>query len=162
MDEPHRMILLGAGSSSPQVGDIIKRIRKTWSEKNMSAAPIIAIAKTGERKQCLQAGFDDIVANPVQLEMLQELTERWAPQGEESLAIERISTELLTALKRRRTSLCLSLSELSELTGIPEDQLLRIENGEESLTVAQLIKMGFGLNIVVSDLIREAQSKCED
>ncbi len=63
--------------------DATREIRRSQGERGR--IPIIAVTANcmeGNRERCLQAGMDDYIAKPIQVEVLRQVVQRWAPQEE--------------------------------------------------------------------------------
>ena len=64
-------------------------IRTREQEQGTERLPIIALtanAMEGDRDKCLNAGMDDYLAKPVQLEHLRALLVKWIPDSEQAAA----------------------------------------------------------------------------
>lgn len=65
--------------------DATRAIRTRELERALRRTPIIAMtanAMEGDRERCLEAGMDDYIAKPVQLEQLRKAFERWTTGAE--------------------------------------------------------------------------------
>ncbi len=62
----------------PEMGGItaIREIRRLWSENGPKIVAITAYALQGDKELCLEAGMDDYISKPVQVEQLAAILTR--------------------------------------------------------------------------------------
>ena len=88
-------------------------IREEWADGvRPRILAMTANAMTGDRERCLEAGMDDYISKPVQLDELQLALERWAPESPPKPAGP--------AAQEWRAPLFARMKELAELTGLGE------------------------------------------
>ena len=71
-----------------QATQSIRRLSSTQTSSTQTRVPIIGmLAKTvgRELKRCLEAGMDDVLIKPVQMESLKDILNRWLPQKKGTL-----------------------------------------------------------------------------
>jgi len=64
--------------------ETVRRIRNVSSGVLRPAVPVIAMtarALQGDREECLEAGMNDYLSKPVRKEALEEILQKWIPQG---------------------------------------------------------------------------------
>jgi two-component system sensor histidine kinase/response regulator len=84
---PFDIVLMDCEMPETDGYEATARIRD--AEGSMRHTPIIALTATamqGDRERCLEAGMDDYVSKPIQVQTLLEVLERWCPRGDGSVA----------------------------------------------------------------------------
>ncbi len=74
----------------------------------------------------------------------------------------RFGDALAAALKERRVALGMTRAQLEESTGLSERMLIFIENCERRLSVHSLILLCRALDVEVSQLMAEVETKMEN
>jgi CheY-like chemotaxis protein len=76
---PYDLILMDCQMPTMDGFEATRKIRRCQGERGR--VPIIAVTANsmeGDKDRCLQAGMDDYIAKPIQVERLREILERWA------------------------------------------------------------------------------------
>ena len=76
---PYDLILMDCQMPTMDGFEATREIRRCQGERGR--VPIIAVTANsmeGDKDRCLQAGMDDYIAKPIQVERLREILERWA------------------------------------------------------------------------------------
>jgi signal transduction histidine kinase/CheY-like chemotaxis protein len=76
---PYDLILMDCQMPTMDGYEATKEIRRSQGER--AHVPIIAVTANsmeGDKDRCLQAGMDDYIAKPIQVEHLREILQRWA------------------------------------------------------------------------------------
>lgn len=55
------------------------RVLERESARHQPIVAMTANAMTGERERCLEAGMDDYIAKPIELEKLAAIVDKWIP-----------------------------------------------------------------------------------
>jgi len=119
-------------------------IREHEQRKGLPRTPIIAMtanAMQGDRENCIQAGMDDYITKPVNLDKLRDMLQRWlrplsgAPSGID----EKIVQDLLELGGSGETSVLQTLLDMYKAdTPRKIDRLKSAVAGQDSETVRQL------------------------
>jgi signal transduction histidine kinase/ActR/RegA family two-component response regulator len=78
---PYDLIMMDCQMPTMDGYEATQEIRRTQGERKR--IPIIALtanAMEGDKERCLQAGMDDYIGKPIQVDNLREILQRWAPQ----------------------------------------------------------------------------------
>lgn len=78
---PYDLVLMDV--KMPMVDGIraTKEIRQRWPSSGLKVIAITAYALSGDRERCLEAGMDDYIAKPIQIEELAEILEKYASKA---------------------------------------------------------------------------------
>jgi signal transduction histidine kinase/DNA-binding response OmpR family regulator len=79
---PYDLVLMDCYMPEVDGFEAARGIRESEAAKARARIPIIAVtanAAQGQRQRCLEAGMDDYITKPIQLEALKALLARWVP-----------------------------------------------------------------------------------
>lgn len=81
---PYDLVLMDCQMPIMDGLEATRRIRQQQADSGTPPCPIIALtahARTSDREACLQAGMDDYLSKPFNVEQLATLLQRWLPAG---------------------------------------------------------------------------------
>jgi CheY-like chemotaxis protein/DNA-binding XRE family transcriptional regulator len=133
-----------------------------WIRDHQAEASIIVVTaypSIDSALNCLRARTFDYLTKPFQITHLQNTVTRCL----ESKGLLRLSEAALrvalgNAIRKRRKTLTLTLSELSKRTGISLGYLSQIELGKNSASIETLYRISVGLGLRMSELFQAVQS----
>lgn len=132
-----------------------------WVRDNQTDANIVVVTgypSVDSALNCLRARTYDYVTKPFQVDQLREIVIRCL----ESKGLLRMTEDALrealgAAIRDRRKSMSLTLSNVSEKTGVSLGYLSQIELGKNSASIETLYRICLALGIKMSDLFQSVQ-----
>ena len=133
----------------------------SWIRDNQSEANIVVVTgypSVDSALSCLRARTYDYVTKPFQVDQLREIVIRCLEsKGLLRMTEEALRESLGTAIRDRRKSLGLTLSNVSERTGVSLGYLSQIELGKNSASIETLYRICLALGIKMSELFTSVQ-----
>jgi two-component system sensor histidine kinase RpfC len=89
-DENHRYDLILMDCQMPVMDgyEATRRLQKNWEEKGCQPITIVALtahAMPGDKQKCLDAGMNDYLSKPLQMDMLSATLKRWVPESKQTV-----------------------------------------------------------------------------
>ncbi|MCM3130300.1 ATP-binding protein [Paenibacillus provencensis] len=115
LSKPYSLILID--NLMPKLGGIeaTEKIRQIERDEMKRHTPIIALTGNmfqGEWDKCIQAGMDDYIANPISLDALKEIIQRWVTGRDEQILNQETMAELMDLGEDQDSELLSTLLEL--------------------------------------------------
>jgi FixJ family two-component response regulator len=107
---------------------------------------------------CLRARTYDYLTKPFQVDQLREIVFRCLEsKGLLRMTEEALRESLGTAIRERRKALSLTLSNMSDRTGVSLGYLSQIELGKNSASIETLYRICLALGMKMSELFQAVQ-----
>jgi DNA-binding NtrC family response regulator len=136
-----------------------------WVRQYQPEASIIVVTafpSMDSALQCLRVGTFDYLTKPFEVAQLRQVVRSCLEnKGLLRMSEEALRESLGAAIRERRKSLGLTLSQLSERTGVSLGYLSQIELGKNSASIETLYRISLGLRVKMADLFQAVQQPAE-
>jgi CheY-like chemotaxis protein len=137
--------------------EVLKQVQEIQPTANLIV--VTAFPSIDSAMLCLRARTFDYITKPFPVDHLKKTVLRsLESRGLLRLSEEALREKLGLAIRERRKSLSLTLSDVSKRTGISLGYLSQIELGKNSASIETLYRIALGLRVRVSDLFQAVQS----
>lgn len=123
--------------------------------------PVILLTAQGSERtavQAMKAGAYDYLTKPFQVDQLREIVFRCLEsKGLLRMTEEALRESLGSAIRERRKALGLTLSNMSDRTGVSLGYLSQIELGKNSASIETLYRICLALGMKMSELFQAVQ-----
>src|SRR5581483_2375864 len=132
-----------------------------WVRDNQPDANIVVVTgypSVDSALNCLRARTYDYLTKPFQVDQLREIVFRCLEsKGLLRMTEEALRESLGTAIRERRKALSLTLSNMSDRTGVSLGYLSQIELGKNSASIETLYRICLALGMKMSELFQAVQ-----
>jgi DNA-binding response OmpR family regulator len=154
--DPYHLIILDYILPGLETEQVFNWIRDHQPDANVVV--VTAYPSVDNILSCLRARTHDYITKPFQVDQLREVVIRCL----ESKGLLRMTEDALrealgAAIRERRKALNLTLSNVSEKTGVSLGYLSQIELGKNSASIETLYRICLALGIKMSDLFLSVQ-----
>jgi DNA-binding response OmpR family regulator len=136
-----------------------------WVRQYQPEASIIVVTafpSMDSALQCLRVGTFDYLTKPFEVAQLRQVVRSCLEnKGLLRMSEEALRESLGAAIRERRKGLGLTLSQLSERTGVSLGYLSQIELGKNSASIETLYRISLGLRVKMADLFQAVQQPAE-
>ena len=132
-----------------------------WIHDHQSDANIVVVTgypSVDSAINCLRAKTCEYLTKPFQIEQLREIVYRCLEsQGLLRMTEDALKESLGAAIRERRKGLALTLSNMSDRTGVSLGYLSQIELGKNSASIETLYRICLALGMKMSELFQSVQ-----
>jgi len=133
----------------------------SWIKDSQSDAKVVVVTgypSVDNVLSCLRARAHDYLTKPFQVDQLREIVFRCLEEkGLLRMTEEALRESLGSAIRERRKALGLTLSNMSDRTGVSLGYLSQIELGKNSASIETLYRICLALGMKMSELFQSVQ-----